>query len=415
MTLNSSIHYREQRLYVDGFSVSDIVEQVGTPVYIYSLKRALSNYARLKAAFSDLNAHIHYSAKANANLAVLRALVQAGAGVDTVSAGEIRRALAASAHPQDIVFAGVGKTLDEIRYAVEQGVGWFNIENVEECRYINEAAEGQTIRVALRLNPEVTANTHPYIATGHGAAKFGLTAETIQHLLAHQDDYPHLEFAGIHLHIGSQLGDTDATQQAVQKALELIEPYPTIRTVNMGGGIPVSYKIGEEIPSLDDFVAMLKPLLKDYSVLLEPGRSIIADAGVLVTQILYVKQQAGQTFYITDASMSELIRPALYRTYHEVVPVYKRLDAPELLANIAGPVCETTDMLAHDRMLPEMQSRDLLAILTTGAYGMVMASQYNARPRPPEVIVDADADRWHVVRRRETWDDLIASEMALLK
>ena len=209
--LSTSIHYRNDSLFCDDVPVADLAREAGTPVYIYSLKRAVENLRRIRAAFSALDAHIHYSAKANANLAVLRTLIGAGAGIDVVSAGEIHRSLEAGARPQDIVFAGVGKTQEEIRYAIDQGVGWFNIENVVECQIINDTAvdAGKTgIRVALRLNPDVTADTHPYIATGHGGAKFGLTAETVARILAHQSDYPNLEFSGIHIHIGSQLHDT---------------------------------------------------------------------------------------------------------------------------------------------------------------------------------------------------------------
>ena len=411
--LNTSIRYQDDQLWCDFIPVTEIVAQTGTPTYIYSLRRAHDNLERIRAAFAGLDAHIHYSAKANANLALLRSLIQAGTGIDTVSAGEIHRALLAGAKAQTIVFAGVGKTRDEIRYALEIGVGWFNVENVDECQHINDLARdsGQSpVQIALRLNPDVTASTHPYIATGHGGAKFGLTAETIHHLLARQADYPHLDFAGIHVHIGSQLHDTAATRTAVEIALELIAPYPAIRTVNIGGGLPVAYQPGHDIPPFESFAAALKPLLADYTVLLEPGRSIIADAGILVTRVLYVKKQAGQTFLITDSSMAELIRPALYQAHHEIVPVVRSNEAAPQPVNIVGPVCETTDVLGRDIPLPPVQSGDLLAILTAGAYGMVMASNYNARPRPPEIVVAEDGKSWQIARQRETWDDMLRGE-----
>ncbi len=413
--LNSSICYSDNVLCCDSVPVSQIADEVGTPAYIYSLKRTVENLSRIQSVFADLDSHIHYSAKANSNLAVLRAIVSAGAGIDVVSAGEIYRALEAGAQPEDIVFAGSGKTPDEIRYAVEKRVGWFNVENVDECRQINDAAAELScppVKVALRLNPDVTASTHPYIATGHGGAKFGLTAETAAYLLAHQGDYPHLRFAGIHIHIGSQLHDTQATYKAVQAVLDLIEPHPAIRTVNIGGGFPVAYKAGEQIPSLESFAESLKPLLEGYTVLLEPGRSVIADAGMLVVRVLYVKKQAGQTFLITDGSMAELIRPALYQAHHEIVSVKRNGGVGQGMSavNIVGPVCETSDVLGRDVPLPEMQPGDLLAILTAGAYGMVMASNYNARPRPPEVVVAEDGESWHIARRRETWEDLLRHE-----
>ncbi|MBI5669214.1 MAG: diaminopimelate decarboxylase [Chloroflexi bacterium] len=416
--LNDSIYHHDGALYCDSVLVSEIAVQVGTPVYIYSLRRVVSNLRRIQTAFADLQPHIHYSAKANANLAVLRALVEAGAGIDAVSGGEIYRALLAGAKAENIVFAGVGKTRDELRYALEQGVGWFNVENVGELHHLNELAadNGKTAQVALRLNPDVAAQTHRHIATGHGGAKFGLPAEVVRDVLARQADYPALRFDGIHVHIGSQLHDTQATQRAVEIALELIAPYPEIRTVNIGGGLPVAYAPDERVPAWDDFAATLAPLLRGYTVLLEPGRSIIADAGLLVVSVLYVKQQAGQTFLITDGSMAELIRPALYEAHHEIVLVNRpspsqgegRQAATQV--HIVGPVCETSDMLGRSRALPDAQPGDLLAVLTAGAYGMVMASNYNQRPRPPEVVVTEDGQTWRVVRRRETWDDLVRLE-----
>ena len=412
MMLHDTFHYIDDVLHVDLIPLPQILANVGTPIYIYSLRRALGNLARIRAAFGALDAHVHYSAKANANLMLLQALIEAGAGVDAVSAGEIYRALKAGADPDHIVFAGVGKTPDELAYAVTQGVGWFNIENVAECALLNEIAGqlGQVARVALRLNPEVTANTHPYIATGHGGAKFGLTAQIVRDLLARRDSYPYLQFAGIHVHIGSQLHDVEATVAAVRMALDLIAPYPDIRTVNIGGGLPVAYQPDEVIPPFEDFAAALRPLLEGYTVLLEPGRSIIADAGIFVATTLYVKQQAAQSFLITDGSMAELIRPALYGAAHEVVPVIRDSAAAPRVYQVVGPVCETADVLARDVSLPPLGPGDPLALLNAGAYGMVMSSNYNQRPRPPEIVVMPDGMTWRVARRRETWDDLLRIE-----
>ncbi|MGB1288125.1 MAG: diaminopimelate decarboxylase, partial [Aggregatilineales bacterium] len=313
--------------------------------------------------------------------------------------------------PENIVFAGVGKTIDEITYAIEKGVGWFNVENVMELTYINEAAQtaGQ-IQVALRLNPQVTADTHPYIATGHGGAKFGLTADVIRDILSRQNDYPCIKFSGIHIHIGSQLGETSATREAAERVIELITPCPDIRTINIGGGMPARYDADSDLPVFDDFSTTLHPVLKDYHVILEPGRSIIADAGILLTKILYVKEQAGQLMYIVDASMTELMRPMLYQAKHEIIPVHQT-DAETQAVQIVGPVCETTDVLAKNIQLPRMQVGDLLAILTTGAYGMVMASNYNARPYPAEIVVNKTGDDWHIARKRQTWDDLLKPEI----
>ncbi len=407
---NNSIHFEGAQLACDRVLVSDIVAQIGTPVYIYSLPRILANFKRIQAAFP--RAHIHYSAKANANLTILRSLVQAGAGIDAVSGGEIYRALAADTPPEQIVFAGVGKTSQELYYALEQKIGWFNVENADEGRKLDRMAyvANTTAQVALRLNPDVTAKTHPHIATGHGAAKFGMTADAVRALLDHADETPHLRYNGIHIHIGSQLHDTDATAEALQTVRDLIAPYPQITTIDLGGGLPVAYAPDEEIPDLDSFAAVLNPLLEGYEVILEPGRAIVADAGMLITRVLYTKEQGGQRFVIVDAGMTDLIRPALYDAHHEIIPIIRN-EQPTDAVQVVGPVCETTDVLGRGINLPPVQPNDCLAILTAGAYGMVMASNYNARPRPPEVAVSEDGNSWYLVRHRETWQDLIAHEL----
>lgn len=408
--LNSSIRYAGGRLVCDGVALADIAAQVGTPAYVYSTIRMLNNLRRIQAAFPT--AHIHYSAKANANLSILRTLINAGAGIDAVSAGEIHRALLAGVNPADVVFAGVGKTGQELFYALSQGVGWFNVENVEELRLLNSMVGTaiSSVRVALRLNPDITANTHRHIATGHGKAKFGLNADTVRYILTHQDDYPNLRFNGIHIHIGSQLHDASATQAAIRAVLELIDPFPEITTINIGGGLPVPYSAEESVPTIEAFAAAILPLLEGYDIILEPGRSIIADAGLLLARVQYVKDQGGAKFAILDAGMTDLIRPALYEAHHEIVPLVEKGGAPEVV-QVVGPVCETTDVLGRDVAMPRLEAGDSLALLTAGAYGMVMASNYNARPRPPEVLVSADGSAWSVIRRRESWDDLVAAEL----
>jgi diaminopimelate decarboxylase len=414
--LTDSFHYHDGQLFCDEVAVNDIVAQTGTPVYVYSLGRALNNLRRIQSAFVELHPDIHYSAKANANLTVLRTLVEAGAGIDAVSAGEIHKALLAGAKARDIVFAGVGKTRDEIRYALQQGVGWFNVENVLELQHINDLVSDMQrppTRVALRLNPDIAAPTHRYIATGHKGAKFGLSIQVVKAILADRAAYPNLRIEGIHIHIGSQLHNTDATRQAVKTALECIAPYPDIRTVNMGGGLAVRYAPDEEIPRWEDFGAAVTPLLRDYKVMLEPGRSIIADAGMLVISVLYVKEQGGENLLITDGSMAELIRPALYEAHHEIVPVSQPANETVngTCYHIVGPVCESADALGYSVPLNEPQPGDLLSVLTAGAYGSVMSSNYNQRPRPPEVVVEADGKSWRIARQRETWDDLVRGEI----
>ncbi|GAB4509049.1 MAG: diaminopimelate decarboxylase [Anaerolineae bacterium] len=406
--LNETMHYNNGELMIDGVPAVEIMAACGTPVYVYSLNRLRTNVNRIRSAFPQ--AHIHYSAKANANLTLLKTLIAMGVGVDTVSAGEIYKALKAGCSPEHIVFAGVGKSPSELRFAVEQGIGWFNVENVAELEMLNAlAAQAQhPVRVALRLNPELTASTHRHIATGHGGAKFGLTADIIQQILSQQHHYPHLTFAGLHIHIGSQLHETSATTAAVEMAVELMTPYPHMRTLNMGGGLPVAYQSGVVLPEYTEFADAVLPLLTDYAVMLEPGRSIVADAGVLLSEVLYLKEQAGHLFTIIDASMTELMRPALYEAHHEIVPLKQ---APNTITTtVVGPVCETTDVLGRGVALPRLAPGDAVALLTAGAYGMVMASNYNARPRPPEVVVEGDT--WRVVRLRETWDDLLRGEDA---
>ncbi len=409
--LNNSIRYQESHLYCDSVPVREIVAQTGTPVYIYSLPRVLANFRQIQAAFPK--AHIHYSAKANANLALLHALTKAGAGIDAVSGGEIYRALTAHTPPEKIVFAGVGKNNFELYYAVEQGIGWFNVENVHEARKLNTIAgeSGKTVRVALRFNPDVAANTQPQIATGHSTAKFGLTADAIRQLLAEADKTPNIRYSGIHIHIGSQLHDSIATTEAIRAALDLIAPYPQIRTVNIGGGLPVAYRPDDNLPSVQQFADVITPLLTDYELILEPGRSIIADAGILITRVLYLKEQGGQKFAIVDAGMNDLIRPALYDAHHEIIPVDQPDTSEKQTMQVVGPICETTDTLGHSAELPPISRGDCLALLTAGAYGMAMASNYNARPRPPEVAISEDGSAWYLVRRRETWQDLIQHEL----
>jgi diaminopimelate decarboxylase len=409
----SAFFYRDDgQLYGENVSLAAIAASVGTPVYIYSLKRVLDNYHALHQAFAPLNARIHYSAKANANLAVLRALIDAGAGIDTVSGGEIYRALRAGAAPESIVFAGVGKTMSELFFAVEQGVGWFNIENIREAELLHciAATAGVTVRAAVRLNPDVQANTHKHIATGHGGAKFGMSAEAIRSLFARAGDLSALRFEGVHVHIGSQLHDTEATVNAVRAAVALAREQPTIHTLDIGGGFPVAYQPDETLPPFSAFAEAIAPIVSGYQLVLEPGRAIVADAGVLLTRVQYIKD-GGAHMAIVDAGMTELMRPALYDAYHEVLPLTRPADdAPRTPTHIVGPVCESTDVLARDRSLPPLEPGDLLAIMTAGAYGMVMANTYNARPRPPEVVIEPDGSAWRVARRRETWDDLIAHE-----
>lgn len=408
--LNDSIRYVNGALHIDSVPASALVQVVGTPAYVYSLRRVLTNLRALQSAFAGIDAHIHYSVKANGNLALLQTLIRAGVGVDAVSAGEIYRALRAGARPDSIVFAGVGKTADELRYAVQQRIGWINIENEAECALLDQFAEETGIhqRVALRVNPDVTAATQAEIATGHHRSKFGLPLDRAAALLRAARRYPHLRFEGLHVHIGSQLEDTTGTLQALAAIIPLARQHRQITTLDLGGGFPVAYDPSSRVPSFAAFARAIKRHVKGYHVMLEPGRSITADAGVLLASVSYLKQ-LDLAFAILDAGMTELIRPALYDAFHAIVPVQPRRSRLRSYT-IAGPVCESTDMWEIPVSLPELKPGDVLAILTAGAYGMVMASNYNARPRPAEVVISEDGAAWRISRRRETWEDLLLDE-----
>jgi diaminopimelate decarboxylase len=408
--LNKSFRYHSDELCCDGVSLDVIAQSTGTPVYVYSAARIQHNIDRLRAAFDPLGASIHYSMKASANLALLHLIHEAGLGMDAVSAGEIHRAVRAGVDPQQIVYAGVGKTRDELRYGLDVGVGWFNVESRAELDLVNTLAAGQNPppRVALRLNPGVQAKTHHHIATGHFGAKFGMPWDEVADVLAHRADYPYLRIEGIHVHIGSQLGDVQETLEAVRLAQTLAAPYPNIRTLNIGGGFPVAYTESDEYPAPSVFAGALQPLLDGWYLMIEPGRSVIADAGVLLVSVLYIKEQAGQRFVITDGSMTDLIRPALYEAVHPIVPVRLPHDHSRRESIVVGPVCESADVLNRGVLLPDLVAGERLAVLGTGAYGIVMASNYNMRVRAPEVLVERHT--WRVIRRRETWDDLLRLE-----
>lgn len=411
--LNESFAYHDGSLHCDRIPLNTIADEIGTPVYVYSATRIQHNVDGLRAAFAPLDAAIHYSLKANANLSLIRLLHAMHLGMDAVSAGEVYRALQAKVDPAQIVFAGVGKTRHELVYALDQHIGWFNVESQAELELLNTLAEAYdyTPTVALRLNPGIQAQTHRHIATGHTAAKFGMDADTVAAILAKQARYRQVQIAGIHVHIGSQLGRAAETVSAVEIAQDIARPYPDVRTLNIGGGFPVRYTQTDEYPAPQAFADALAPLVEGWHIKIEPGRSIIADAGVLVIAVLYTKQQGEHHVAITDGSMTELLRPALYGAEHPVVPLHMTT-ANERETVVAGPVCESADILHHHASLPPLKPGDRLAVLATGAYGMTMASNYNARPRPPEVLVDTrnPDGAWRVIRRRESWDDMLRLE-----
>jgi diaminopimelate decarboxylase len=409
MASNNTFYYRHGTLYAEGVDLMALTDEVGTPGYVYSRDRLLRNFRRVRDAFP--RAEVHYSLKANANLGLVRELVSAGAGLDAVSAGEVFKALKAGAAAADIVFAGVGKTEAELRYALEVGVGWINAESAHEVARLARLA-GQVRkrpRLALRVNPNVQADTHHYIATGHAAAKFGISISEARALLSQYADSDEISIQGLHIHIGSQLSTVERTVEAVQAVLPLFDEFDALDTLNIGGGFPVSYT-GDPIPTVEEFAAALATAFgsRKCQVLIEPGRYIVADAGILIVEVQYIKPAPDGVIIVTDGGMTELIRPALYNAKHEVMTLHDPSSGEFTRSHVVGPVCESADVLRSDVLLPVLQPGDRLAILHAGAYGAVMGSTYNARPRPPEVLIDGND--WRMVRRRETWDDLIALE-----
>ena len=410
----SGFHDRAGPWWCDGVPIDDLVETYGTPRYVYSRDRVTANYRLVVDAFEALKAHVHYSVKANGNAAILRLLRDLGSGFDVVSGGELFRVLRVGADPATIVFAGVGKTEAELAYALKQRVGWINVESAQELAALERLAGAlhQSQTVALRINPAIEAETHPHIATGGHRSKFGLDPDEARSILAQPDRFPHLDIAGLHVHIGSQLASPDRTVEAMRRVLELADGHP-VRMLDVGGGFPVAYHPEETPPSPSAFAGALQPLLIGFErstaieIIVEPGRSIVADAGALIAEVQYIKQREGRRIVVVDASMTDLIRPALYAAYHQIVAIHRGrpIDVP---TDIVGPVCESADVLGVDRALPELQRGDLVLILTTGAYGAAMASNYNSRPRAAEAMVEGSTHR--LIRRRETWDDLVAPE-----
>jgi diaminopimelate decarboxylase len=419
--------YREGELYCEDVPVRRIAEEVGTPTYIYSAGTFREHYGRIRDAFGELDPIICYSIKSCSNQHLIRLLAGGGAGMDVVSGGELYRALKAGADPSRIVFAGVGKTDAEINEAIDAKIGWFNIESEAELANLIEIAGRRqvNVRAALRVNPDVDPQTHRHTSTGKRESKFGVDLERARRVFGEFGRDPRVRLCGIHLHIGSPVNTIPPYVEAIKKTMELIDQLRydgyTIDTLDIGGGFGAFYE-GSEAPSAADYAAQLVPLLRGRGlrIILEPGRSIAANAGVLLTRVVYVKRGGDKHFVIVDGSMTELIRPALYDAYHFVwpaqpgpgfVPSQRRrgLTFPGTSEmDVVGPVCESGDFLAQGRMLPPVQRGDLLAVFTAGAYGFSMASHYNSRPNAAEILVEGGTFR--TIRRRETYEDLLAPE-----
>lgn len=408
---------RGPSLLLDGVRLSEIADRVGTPAYVYNLAVVRARYRALDDALTSLPHRICFAIKANANLGVLRALRDLGAGADIVSGGELARALEAGFPPERIVFSGVGKSDAELTAAVEAGIGHVHLESAAELSALADIVErrGRRMRVGIRVNPDVTADTHPYIATGRGGIKFGVPFDQVLTLAREVSRHRFLTLDTIAMHLGSQLLDTRPYREGVERLLELVAALRaagigTLRTLDIGGGLGIRYR-DEEPLAPAALVGVLLPRLREsgLEVELEPGRYLIGSAGVLLTEVLSRKHSGGKDLVIVDAGMNDLVRPSHYQAYHEMVELEAR-DGAARPVDVVGPVCETGDFLALDRELPSLERGDRLAVLGAGAYGFVMSSNYNSRPRAAEVIVDQG--RWWVARPRETIDDLFRGERA---
>jgi diaminopimelate decarboxylase len=410
------IAYRDRALFCDNVALADIAADAGTPTYVYSAQAILENYRSYEAAFGAQPHTVCYAVKANGTLAILKLLAQAGAGFDIVSGGELYRVLQAGGDPKKIVFSGVGKTAPEIDAALTAGIFVFNCESEPELALIDALAHrhGIQARVAMRVNPDVDAATHAYISTGRLAHKFGVDIADAEAIYDRACQHENLRFEGVSCHIGSQLMNPEPVMEAVDRVLNLIDRLRSkgfdIRHADLGGGLGVAYKPEESTPDISSFIAQMCARLKDRGLhaMIEPGRSIVGPAGVLLTRVLYRKTTGDKNFVIVDAAMNDLIRPALYSAYHEILPV-RETNGQRSIVDVVGPVCETGDFLAKDRELAEVMPGDMLAICTAGAYGFVQSSNYNARPRAAEVLVEENS--WRVIRKRETNEDLVRGEV----
>ncbi|HZN98271.1 MAG TPA: diaminopimelate decarboxylase [Gemmatimonadales bacterium] len=412
---DAGLERRGRRLVLAGVSLPEIAERVGTPVFVYNAEAIRARYRSLDTALAGLPHRICYAVKANSNLAVLRVLRELGAGADIVSIGELKRVLAAGFAAERVVFSGVGKTEDELLAAVRTRIGHLNVESREELELLARIADGEraTVRVGIRVNPDVTTDTHPYISTGKSGIKFGLPTDQVLPAADYILRHPRLELTTIAMHLGSQIVDTEPFLQGISRLTELVEKLrqngvSTLQVLDLGGGLGIRYS---EERSLEpgSFAAAIVPRLEaaGLTAYLEPGRFLVGSAGVLLTRVLYRKHSGGKEFVVVDAGMNDLVRPSHYHAYHEIVELEER-NRPAVRADIVGPVCETGDFLALDRMMPGLRAGDGLAVLGAGAYGFAMASNYNSRPRAAEVMVDGG--RWWISREREAVEQLFSGE-----
>ncbi len=410
---NPYLEIREGTLYLEGVSLKELAREVGTPLYVYSASFIRDRIRAYREAFPG--ALICYAVKANFNPEIVRIVGEEGAGADIVSGGELVVALKGGIDPSKIVYAGVGKTVPELELAVEKDILMFNVESRDELYVLNDIAGrlGRNARVSIRVNPDVDPKTHPYISTGMRKSKFGVDFETAKEEYRLARDLENLEVVGIHCHIGSQLLDVSPYREAVEKVVglyrELTEEGFNIRYIDIGGGLGIKYKPEEREPTPQDLADVVMPLLEGVKaqLILEPGRSITGNAGLLISQVQFLKDKKVKHFIIVDAGMNDLVRPAIYDAYHHVVPVESK-GRKHVIADIVGPICETGDFLAKDRRIEWLERGDYIAVLSAGAYGFAMASHYNVRPRPAEVLVENGSYR--VIREREDYNYILCEK-----
>lgn len=408
--------YRKNELYVEDISLATLARKYKTPLYVYSYNQLHDNFLNFKKAFQKVDHLICYSMKANSNRSILKTFINEGGGVDVVTGGELKRALEAGCPANRIVFAGVGKSEEEIAAALKVGILQFNVESVEELDAINRVAKqlNKKAPIAIRVNPHVDPKTHPYISTGLKKSKFGISHTQVLEVYKYAKSLSHLEITGIDCHIGSQLTKVSPFIEAAKRVKDLIlkleKAGVILRNIDIGGGLGVSYK-NETPPKPADYAKAILSVFGNkpkQKLIFEPGRFLVAQSGVLLTKVLYNKERDTKHFVIVDAASNDLMRPALYDAYHTILPLQKNPKSKEIKVDVVGPICETGDFLAHDRPLQKVGHGDYLAVMTAGAYGFSMSSNYNSRPRVPEILVDGKKD--FVIREREKLEDLTKYE-----
>ena len=408
--------FSNEVLECDGVRLDRLAEAVGTPCYVYSAADIIERFHAYDRSFGNVPHQVCYAVKANSNLSLLRLLAAQGAGFDIVSGGELYRVLRAGGSASKIVFSGVGKTPEEIEYALRERIHSFNCESDGELDLLNDIAGrmGAIACVSLRVNPDVDAATHPYISTGLSEHKFGIDIGEVEGIYERAQSLPHLAPEGVSCHIGSQILDAGPLMEAVDKMLTLVDRLrargTTIRHLDFGGGLGVPYRPADRAPRIEDVVQQIctRTAGRDLEIFVEPGRSIVGEAGVLLTRVLYHKRTSRKDFIVVDAAMNDLMRPALYKSYHEILPVRQRPASEIITADVVGPICESADFLARARDMQPVEPGDLLAVCTAGAYGFVQSSNYNSRPRTAEVLVENGG--WRVIRQRESLEDLVRGE-----